>query len=59
MLLAAEVQEEFTNAIPEGLFTPARVLQGVLNVTAYFQGVMTELLASLNCRDSKAAEKVP
>ena len=32
----------------QGLFTPTRVSQGVLNATAYFQGVMTELLAGLN-----------
>ena len=38
----------FTIATPEGLFTPTRVPQGVLNATVYFQGVMTELLAGFN-----------
>ena len=32
ILLAAEAQEVFTIATPEGLFTPTRVPQGVLNV---------------------------
>ena len=32
--LAAEAQEVFTIATPEGLFTPTRVPQGVLNATA-------------------------
>ena len=50
MKLAAEAQELFTIATPEGLFTPTRVPQGVLNATAYFQGVMTELLAGSNCK---------
>ena len=50
MSLAAEAQEVFTIATPEGLFTLTRVLQGVLNATAYFQGMMTELLAGLNCK---------
>ena len=50
MPLAAEAQEVFTIATPEGLFTPTRVPQGVLNATAYFQGVMTELLTGLNCK---------
>ena len=50
MPLAAEAQEMFTIAAPEGLFTPTRVPQGVLNATAYFQGVMTELLTGLNCK---------
>ena len=40
----------FTIAISEGLFTPTHVPQGVLNATTYFQGVMTELLAGLNCK---------
>ena len=48
--LAAEAQEVFTIATPEGPFTPTRVPEGVLNATAYFQGVMTELLAGLNCK---------
>ena len=50
MPLAAEAQRVFTIATPEGLFTPTRVPQGVLNATAYYQGVMTEFLASLNCK---------
>ena len=50
MPLAAAAQEVFTTATLEGLFPPPRVPQGVLNATAYFQGVMTELLASLNCK---------
>ena len=50
MALAAEAQEVFTIATPEGLFTPTRVFQGVLNATTYFQGVLTELLAGLNCK---------
>ena len=50
MPLAAEAQKVFTIATPEGLFTPTCVLQGVLNATACFQGVMTELLAGLNCK---------
>ena len=45
--LTAEAQEVFTIATLEGLFTPTRVPQGGLNATAYFQGVMTELLAGL------------
>ena len=48
--LAAEDQEVFTIATPEGLFTPTRVPQGVLDARAYFQGVMTELLGALNCK---------
>ena len=50
MPLAAEAQEVFTIATPEDLFTPTCVLQGVLNATAHFQGVMTALLAGLNCK---------
>ena len=40
----------FLIATPEGLFTPTRVPQGDLKATAYFQCVMTELLADLNCK---------
>ncbi|CAN0182786.1 unnamed protein product [Scytosiphon promiscuus] len=50
MPLAPEAQEIFTIATPEGLFTPTRVPQGVLNATAYFQGVMTDLLRGLDCK---------
>ena len=42
MPLAAEAQEGFTIATPEGLLTPTPVPQGGLNAMAYFQGVMTE-----------------
>ena len=38
--LAAEAQEIFTIATPQGLFTPTRVPQGVLNATAYFQATL-------------------
>ena len=50
MPLAAEAQQVFTIATPESLFTPTRVPQGVWKTTAYFQGVMTELLVGLNCK---------
>ena len=50
MPLAEEAQEIFTIATASGLFTPRRVPQGVLNATAYFQGVMTELLDGLKCK---------
>ena len=36
MPLAEEAREIFTITTPLGLFTPTRVLQGVLNATAYF-----------------------
>ena len=49
MPLAAEAQKGFTIATSEGLFAPTRVPQGVLNATAYFQGVMTKFLTDLNC----------
>ena len=38
--LAAEIRKVFTT--PEGLLSPTRMLQGVLNATAYFQDVTTE-----------------
>ena len=47
MPLAEEAREIFTITTPLGLFTPTRVPQGVLNATAYFQGVMTELLVGI------------
>ena len=50
MPLAPDAQEVFTIAAPEGLFTPTRVPQGVLNATSYFQGVMTDLLHGLDCK---------
>ena len=50
MPLAEEAREIFTITTPLGLFTPTRVPQGVLNATAYFQGVMTELLVGIKCK---------
>ena len=50
MPLAEEAREIFTITTPLGLFTPTRVPQGVLNATAYFQGVMTELLVGSKCK---------
>ena len=45
-----EAREIFTITTPHGLFTPTRVPQGVLNATAFFQGVMTELLVGIKCK---------
>ena len=50
MPLAEEAREIFTITSPLGLFTPARVPQGVLNANAYFQGVMTEFLVGIKCK---------
>ena len=50
MPLAEEACAIFTITTPLGLFTPTRVPQGVLNATAYFQGVMTELLVGIKCK---------
>ena len=50
MPLAEEARESFTTTNPLGLFTPIRVPQGVLNATACFQGVMTELLVGIKCK---------
>ena len=50
MPLAPEAQEVFTILTPEGLFTPTRVPQGVLNAISLFQGVMTALLRGLRCK---------
>ena len=50
MPLAAEARETFTITTPLGVFTPTRVPRGVLNATAYFQGVMTELLVGIKCK---------
>ena len=47
MPLAEEAREIFTITAPLGLFTPIRVPQGVPNATAYFQGVMAELLVGI------------
>ena len=50
MPLAEEAREIFTITTPIGLFTLTRVPQGVLNATAYFQGVMAELLVGIKCK---------
>ena len=50
MPLAPEAQEVFTIATTDGLFTPTRVPQGVLNATSCFQGVMADLLRGLDCK---------
>ena len=47
---AEEAREIFTITTPLGLFTPTPVPQGVLNATAFFQGVMTELLVGIKCK---------
>ncbi|CAN0481471.1 unnamed protein product [Hapterophycus canaliculatus] len=47
---APEAPKLFTITTPQGLFTPTRVPQGVLNATAYFQRVMTDLLHGLDCK---------
>ena len=47
--LAPEAEEIFTIATPEGLFTPTRVPQGILNATSFFQATLTQVLAGLNC----------
>ena len=40
-------QEMFTMVTTGGLFTPTRVPQRVLNATAYFQAIMSEVLEGL------------
>ena len=50
MPLTEDAREIFTIVTPQGLFTPTRVPQGALNATAYFQGVMSELLIRLKCK---------
>lgn len=50
MPLSPEAQDIFTMATSDGLFTPTRVPQGVLNATAYFQGVLTDVLRGLKCK---------
>ena len=47
--LAEEAREIFTITTPLILFTPTRVPQEVQNATAYFEGVMTELLVGIKC----------
>ena len=44
VLLSKDAQEMFTMVTPEGLFTPRRVLPGVLNATGYFQATMGDVL---------------
>ena len=50
MPLAPEAPGVFTIVTPDGLFSPTRVPQGVLNATSYFQGVMTDLLRGPDCK---------
>ena len=45
--LAEEAREYFTFVTGDGLFTPTRVPQGVMNATSYFQGIMMEVLGNL------------
>ena len=45
--LAEEAREYFTFVTRDGLFTPTRVPQGVINATSYFQGMMMEVLGNL------------
>ena len=42
--LAEKVHEYFTLLTGDGLFTPTRVPQGVMNATSYFQAMMMEAL---------------
>ena len=44
---AEEARESYTINTSLGLFTPKREPQRVLNTTAFFQGVMTELLVGI------------
>eukprot|EP00752_Nemacystus_decipiens_P002231 g2116.t1 len=41
--LAPEAQELFTISTPDGLYTPTRVPQGILNATSFFQATMTQV----------------
>ena len=45
--LVEEAHEYFTFVTGDGLFTPTRVPQGVMNATSYFQGMMTKVLGHL------------
>ena len=47
MPLSPDAQESFTMVTTQSLYTPTRVPQGVLNATAYFQGVMHQVLEGL------------
>ena len=42
-----EVREYFTFVTGDGLSTPMRLPQGVMNATSYFQGMMMEVLGNL------------
>lgn len=44
MPLAPESQENFITAAPGGLLTPTRVPLGMIDATAHFRGVTTQLL---------------
>ena len=48
--MAEEARESFAITTPLGLFTPTCVPPGVLNATACFQGVVTELLVGIKCK---------
>ena len=45
--LAEEAREYFTFVTGDGLFTPTRVPQGVMNATSYFQGMVMEVMGHL------------
>ena len=47
--LAPDSREIFTFITPDGLFTPERVTQGILNATSYFQCTLSRILEDLNC----------
>ena len=49
MPLAPDAPGVFTIVTPDGLVTPSRVPQGVLNAASYFQSVMSDLLRGLDC----------
>ena len=49
MPLAQDAQELFTIVTPDGLYTPTRVPQGVLNATSFLQGHMSNILQGLPC----------
>ncbi|CAM9457907.1 unnamed protein product, partial [Sphacelaria rigidula] len=51
MPLAPEAREIFTIVTTDVFCTPTRVTQVVLNATAYFQGVLTDILRGLNWAD--------
>ena len=41
--LVEEAREYFTLVAGDGLFTPTRLPQGVMNATSYFQGTLMEV----------------